>query len=152
MKAHRYAYGKEGSIGSGHGGPATKVHGLCDSNGIWHRLILSPGNCHDAPFGPLLVYNVQFQYLIADRAYDNHLLRHAIETIGATAVIPSKRNRKVQFPLDKARYKRRHIIENAWLALKDNCRLALRRDKYDATFASFLALAAAMSNLKKLVT
>jgi transposase len=34
MKAHRYAYGKKGSIGSGHGGPTTKVHGLCDGRGI----------------------------------------------------------------------------------------------------------------------
>jgi hypothetical protein len=95
---------------------------------------------------------VHFQHLIADRAYDNHLLRHAIETIGATAVIPSKRNRKVQLPLDKGLYKMSHIIENAWLALKVKCRLARRIDKFYATFASFLALAAALSNLKKLVT
>lgn len=35
-----------------------------------------------------------------------------------TAVIPPRRNRKVQRPYDKAIYKVRHLVENAFLLLK----------------------------------
>jgi transposase len=152
MKAHRYAYGKRGAIGTGRGGPTTKVHGLCDGRGVWHRLSLSAGNHHDAPYAPLLVKNKRIHCLLADRAYDSDAFLAMLNQANTVAVIPLKRNRKHQGLLDKEAYKRRHVIENGWLTLKDNCRLALRRNKLDITFYAFLALAAALSNGKKLVT
>lgn len=96
MKAHRYAYGKRGAIGTGRGGPTTKVHGLCNGRGIWYRLILSPGNHHDAPYGPLLIKTKRIQCLLADRAYDSDAFLAVLSQENTIAVIPSKRNRKVQ--------------------------------------------------------
>ena len=48
---------------------------------------------------------------IADKGYDaDHLIERIVQT-GTTAVIPPKRNRKVQRPYDADLYKERNIIE-----------------------------------------
>lgn len=70
----------------------------------------------------------------------------------AQPVIPGKRNRKVAIVHDEEPYKHRHVIENGWLGIKDRCRIALRRDKLDATFLGFVCLAATLSNRRKLLT
>jgi transposase len=57
--------------------------------------------------------------MLADRGYDANWLRNALAQRGITACIPSKRNRKVPIPHDRALYRKRHKIENMFAKLKD---------------------------------
>lgn len=56
-------------------------------------------------------------------------------------MIPGKANRKRKIPLDKARYRSRHLVENAFCRLKDFRRVATRYDKLARNFLSAVALA-----------
>ena len=147
-KVHRAAYGKGGSIGRSRGGANTKIHGLCDGMGRWIRLLLSPGQHADVRWAPALVEGVAMNLLIADKGYDSKAFRDLLVANGTTPVIPSRRNHRVQIPLDRSAYRRRHVVENGWLWLKDHSRIALRRDKLDATFMAFIHFAAAIRNWK----
>jgi transposase len=81
--------------------------------------------------------------LLADKAYDAE--RRVIEPLqaaGKTAVIPSKRNRKIQRTYDKEIYKQRHLIENFYCKLKQFRAIATRYDKTARNFLAAIHLAA----------
>ena len=147
-KVHRAAFGKDGSIGRSRGGANTKIHGLCDGMGRWIRLLLSPGQHADVRWAPALVEGVEMDVLVADKGYDSKAFREHLMANGTTPVIPSRRHHRVPIPLDRAAYRRRHVVENGWLWIKDHSRIALRRDKLDATFMAFVHFAAAIHNWK----
>ena len=54
----------------------------------------------------------------AHRSHDTNALPDLLESRKIEAVIPPKRNRKVQRAHDKDIYKLRHIIENTFLKFK----------------------------------
>jgi len=60
----------------------------------------------------------------------------------AEAVIPPKRNRKVQRPYDVDFYKEHNIIERFFNKLKQFRRVATRYDKLHVNFMGFVKLAA----------
>lgn len=80
--------------------------------------------------------------LLGDRGYDADWFRQALADRGIAACIPSKTNRKVPIPHDKALYRRRHRIENMFGKLKDWRRIHTRCDRCAHTFMSAIALAA----------
>ncbi len=55
--------------------------------------------------------------------------------------IPSTRTRKRPFPLDRERYKLRHVVENWFCDLKQFRGLATRYCKLVSRFRAFLCLA-----------
>ncbi len=81
------------------------------------------------------------RYLIADKGYDANRLRKDLRSQGTVPVIPGRSNRKRIIRYDKARYKERHLIENAFCRLKDFRRIATRYHKLAANFLSAVALA-----------
>jgi transposase len=96
---------------------------------------LTPGNVHDAAAAPaLVVAATAIGYFIGDKGYDSDPLRAVVRACGGTPVIPGKANRKRKIPLDKARYRSRHLIENAFCRLKDFRRIATRYDKLARNF------------------
>ena len=105
-------------------------------------LLLTPGNVNDVTAAPELVARLDSAgYLLGDKGYDSDQLRAQVRQRGARPVIPGKANRKRAIPLDKARYKSRHLIENAFCRLKDFRRIATRYDKLARNFLSAVALA-----------
>ena len=56
-------------------------------------------------------------HLIAGKGYDIDAMVAKAEQQGAQAMIPSRKNRLQQRPYDKALYKLRHLLENAFLHL-----------------------------------
>lgn len=87
-------------------------------------------------------------FVVADKGYDSNKIRNHIKEHGAMHVIPSK-GRWVKIGqddneelYDKNLYKKRNIIERFFGRLKENKRIAMRFDKLDFTFLSFIALAA----------
>ena len=57
-------------------------------------------------------------------------------------MIPTKSNRKLQRPVDKARYALRNRIERFFNHLKHSRRIATRYDKLASSFLGFVQLAA----------
>ena len=82
------------------------------------RVAVTAGTTADCTQAVALIEGIAAQYLLADRGYDsNEIIDKAIET-GSKIVIPPKRNRKTQRCHDKALYRVRHLVENAFLHLK----------------------------------
>ena len=75
------------------------------------------GDCPQAP-GLLRSHLRPGQAVLADRAYDAGYVRAQIQQAGATAVIPSKKNRLVPLDHDTEIYKERNHIERAINGLK----------------------------------
>jgi transposase len=63
-----------------------------------------------------------------------------MEKRGGFAMIPTKRNRLVQIPVDDAIYALRNIIERCFNKLKNARRLATRHDKTAASYRGFINL------------
>ena len=58
--------------------------------------------------------------LVADKGYDSKALRDWLAERGTTAVIPPRKNRKVQYHYDKTVYRQRNIIERAARSLSSS--------------------------------
>ena len=71
-------------------------------------------------------------------------LRDWLAERGTTAVIPPRKNRKVQYHYDKTVYRQRNIIERMFCRLKDWRRIATRFDRNIKNFIAAIALAAAV--------
>ena len=81
-------------------------------------------------------------YILADRGYDSDRYRTELESLGNTPVIPGRRNRKVEIKYDKAKYRMHGAVERFFGRIKENRRLAVRYEKDDLCFLSFIACAA----------
>ena len=86
--------------------------------------------------------------MLADKAYDSNALRAVIAGIGAKAVIPSKRSRKVAIPHNLAIYKHRNQIERCFNKLKHCRRFATRYDRRTNHYLGFIHLAAILICLR----
>jgi len=89
----------------------------------------------------------QIKYLVADKGYDTSRVRNIIKSHRVTPVIPFK---GVYLPEDSKLtpkdfydakiYKKRSFIERFFGRLKENKRIAMRFDKSDHIFLSFIAI------------
>src|SRR5271166_3699619 len=136
------------AIGRSRGGLTTKIVALVDALGNLARFVLLPGQRHDSIGVEPLITGVDFDALIADKAFDNDALRATLNERGAIAVIPAKADRKAPIPHDVEMYKWRRLVENFFQRLKQFRRIATRYDKTDASFAAAIYLAAAFLALK----
>ncbi len=132
-------------IGRTKGGRNTKLHAVCDAKGRPHVLLLTPGNVHDCKVARLCIEALPpSAELVADKGYDSQALREWLDERGTQAVIPPRKNRKIQYEYDKAIYKQRNVIERMFCRLKDWRRLATRFDRNIKNFMGAIALAAAV--------
>jgi len=109
---------------------------------------LLPGQRHDSIGVEPLITGVDFDALIADKAFDNDALRATLNDRGAVAVIPAKADRKTPIPHDAEMYKWRHLVENFFQRIKEFRRIATRYDKTDASYAAAIYLVASFLALK----
>jgi len=117
---------------------------LADTLGRPLRFILTPGQSGDILAAPALLDGFAAKAVLADKAYDSSALRQIIADIGAEAVIPSNRTRKVIIPHNAATYRHRNRIERCFNKLKHFRRFATRYDRRAVHFLAFIHLAAAM--------
>jgi len=94
---------------------------------------------------PLLGAVTPPKHLIADKAYDADSLRNWLKFRRIKAVIPSTATRTVPYPLDRAVYRRRNLIERLFCRLKNWRRLATRYDRLARSYLAALALVAVVS-------
>lgn len=117
---------------------------LADALGRPLRFIVTAGQVGDITQAPALLDGQSGDAVLADKAYDSNALRAIIAEIGATAVIPSNRTRRIIIPHDADAYKQRNRIERCFYQLKHYRRFATRYDRRTANFTGFIHLAAAM--------
>ena len=79
--------------------------------------------------------------MIADRAYDTNSIVNTALDAGMLVVIPPKKSRKEQREYDKALYKLRHFVENAFEILKRWRGIATRYAKHTKSFLAAVQIA-----------
>jgi transposase len=121
---------------------------LVDALGNLVRFVLLPGQRHDSIGVEPLITGLDFEALIADKAFDNDWRRAELNDRGAAAVIPPKADRAGRIPCDFAMYRWRHLIENFFCKLTEFRRIATRYDKTDASFAAAVYLVASVLALR----
>jgi transposase len=89
--------------------------------------------------------------LLADKGYDADFIRDDMERRGGFAMIPTKRNRLVQLPVDGAIYALRNIIERCFNKLKNARRLATRYDKTAYSYSGFIHIVSIRLWMKEFV-
>ena len=107
--------------------------------------MLTPGQACDLDGADELLPDLATETILADKAYDaDERVLCLLQDAGKTAVIPPKRNRKVQRPYDEALYEARHLIENFFCKLKQYRAIATRYDKTARNFLAAVYLASAV--------
>lgn len=99
-------------------------------------MVITQGTRADCTQASRLIEGITAEHLLADRGYDSDAIVEQANKQGMQAVIPPRNNRKHQRAYDKALYKLRHLVENAFLHLKRWRGIATR---YAKNTASFLA-------------
>ena len=120
----------------------TKLHLAITAEGHLVEGMLTGGQIHDVTVADELLEDVVSCYVVEDMGYDSDAQRAALQANNNVPVIPGRKNRKLPLPYDKALYKLRKNIEIFFGRIKENKRTAMRFDKLDETFLSFIALAA----------
>ena len=93
---------------------------MCDGQGRPLILLLSEGQMSDYKGAALMLDAFpKANVLLGDRGYDADWFRHALVERGITPCIPSKTNRKIAIPHDRALYRQRHRVENMFGKIKD---------------------------------
>ena len=106
------------------------------------RIIITPGQTGDITCAAAPTEGIEADAILGDKAYDSHALRETIAQMGADAVIPSNRSRKVAIPHDRAVYRNRNRVERCFNRLKHFRRLPTRYDRRTIHFRGFVLLAA----------
>ena len=124
----------------------TKILALTDALGNLVRFELLPGHRFDTVGVPPLIEGVEFEALIADKAFDSDAIIADLDARGAKAVISQHPRRSRPLAIDLEIYKWRHLIENFFCKLKEFKRIAMRAEKTDRSFSAMIYLAAAVLN------
>ncbi len=141
-------YGKDSqeqeALGRSKGGFTTKIHALVDALGNPLKFVLTAGQRNEITQADSLLIGGTNSVIIADKGYDANSLVETIKERESIAIIPPKKNRKVQREYDKHIYKERHLIECFFGKIKNFRRIFSRFDKTASVFLSFLHFAGAL--------
>lgn len=133
------------ALGRSRGGLKTKIHVLCDTNGIPLRFLLSGGQASNISYAQPLLHEAyvpglrgrprkRCRWLLADKGYDAEALRRYCDRYRMQPLIPlrtMKRKPKPGLPrlFGRPKYRQRNIIERMFGWLKENRRIVTRFDK-----------------------
>lgn len=112
----------------------TKLHLAVDAHGMPVRVIITEGTTADCTQAGALLEGLTAKKLLADKGYDSDEIIGQAEQQGMKAVIPPRKNRENLRDYDKALYKLRYLVENAFLHLKWWRGIATRCAKNTASF------------------
>jgi transposase len=110
------------------------------------RFVLLPGQRYDTIGMAPLIKGVEFDGLIADKAFDANWVIAELNQRGVKIVVSQMPQRKQLLDIDREVYKWRHLIENFFYKLKELKRIAMRSNKTDTSFAAMTYLGSAIIN------
>ena len=117
---------------------STKIHASVDKFGRPTRLIFTGGEVHDSKIALELLADRTADAVLADKGYDTNAIIDRVAEIGAIAVIPPTKSRKIQRAYNKEIYRERNLVERYFGRLKRSRRVSTRYDKLIATYAGFV--------------
>ena len=124
---------------------------MCDRLGRALGFRLLPGNRHELKAATALLALAvglgQVRRVVCDRAYSSKRWREAITNAGAEPVVPANPTHP-EVPYDRAAYRRRHHVEQAWGRLKEWRAVATRYEKTAASYLGVLHVASALDWIK----
>ena len=106
------------------------------------RILVTQGTTADCTQAAALINGFTAEALLADRGYDSNAIIKQAVSQGMDAIIPPKKNRKVQREYDADTYKLRHLVENAFLHLKRWRGIATRYAKHTSSFLAAVQIKA----------
>ena len=108
-------------------------------------MVLTGGEASDVKgYGPVMAEpGPPPRVLLADKGYDADAILADLEARGVAAVIPPRRNRKIQPIIDGHLYALRNLVERCFSKLKHSRRLATRYDKTADSYLGFVLVASA---------
>ena len=110
------------------------------------RVELLPGQRHDTAGVAPLIKGVEFDGLIADKAFDANWIVAELNERRAKIVISQRPKRKAPLAIDRDIYRWRHLIENFFAKLKEFKRIAMRACKLDTSFRAMILLGSTVIN------
>ena len=84
----------------------------------------------------------QADFVLADKGYDSNEFIDTIESNGAVAVMPPRKNRIESRAYDKIIYKERNVMERLFQKLKHYRRIATRYERLARNYMAMLSLVA----------
>jgi transposase len=146
------------ALGRSRGGFGTKLHLLCDGNGLPLGALLTPGQAHESTqFEPMMDtvaiarrttgrVRRRPRRLAADRAYHAQRIRHWLRLHGIKAVIPPRKSRGKPhrgrpITYDQQFYRARNVIERCVGWLKECRSVATRYEKLAVNYLQMVKLA-----------
>jgi transposase len=128
------------ALGKSRGGIGTKIHLICDGNGLPITVQVSPGQAHEATFCLDIVDAIEIaspvgrsrkrpERLAGDKAYSSSKIRQGLKARTISPVIPAKKNQQRDPHFDKRNYRKRNIIERCIGWIKESRRIATRYEK-----------------------
>lgn len=98
------------------------------------RVEITSGTVSDISQAHGLISGIEAQYLLADRGYDADSIIQEAEDRNMEAVIPPKKNRKIQRKYNEYIYENRYQIEKTFLKLKGWRGIATRYAKTTSSY------------------
>ena len=89
--------------------------------------------------------------LLADRGYDADAIRDDMKSRGGIAIIPTRRNRKIQISIDCHIYALRNTIERCINKMKNARRLTTQYDKTSASCLGIIHIVAIQISIEYFV-
>lgn len=146
------------ALGRSRGGFGTKLHLLCDGQGLPLSALLLPGQAHESTQFETLLDTVRIacrrtgrirrrpRRIAADRAYHAQRIRHWLRQHGIKAVIPPRKQRGKSRPgrpvsYDRQHYRARNVVERCVGWLKECRSLATRFEKLAVNYLQMVKLA-----------
>ena len=112
----------------------TKIHLAVDAHGMPVRILITEGTRADCSQAEHLIEGIDAEYLLADKGYDSDKIIEKAKEGGMTPVIPPRSSRLTPRDYDCYLYKLRHLVENAFLKLKQWRGIATRYAKRSDSF------------------
>lgn len=119
---------------------------MTDALGNLVRFNLLPGNRYDTVGVAPLIEDIEFEAILADKAFDSNWIIDEMNERGAMICISQRPQRLEPLCIDPEIYRWRHLIENFFAKLKEFKAVALRSDKTDKSFQSIIYACAAVIN------
>jgi transposase len=99
-----------------------KLHAAVNQKGLPLRAVVTSGNRYDSPFLPMLIEDLEADYVLADAAYDSKANARAVKAIDAKPVIAPnpRRGKRKKIKYAKLLKTKRYVVEQFNGHIKDN--------------------------------
>ena len=141
MARHRNAQTFEAQ-GWSRGGLSTKIHGVVDALGNLVGFILTQGQASEYEQAKAMMAGFQAHFVLADKGYDANEFIETIQSNGAVAVMPARKNRLDPRAYDKIIDKERNVVERLFQRLKHYRSIATRDERLASNDMAMLSLVA----------